>query len=219
MTQSRRKFSREPADARKAALIDATLELVAEKGVGGSTVRAIAERADVTPGLIRHYFSSKEDLITAAYEQHMTGLTELTAAMAEQSCGTAVSRLAGFVVASLTPPVVDERSVALWASFLNRVQQDPEMRRIHAETYADFRGRLESLISAALAEVGAPATPAQLRQLAIAANAVVDGLWLEGGALPEAFEPGELPQIGLRSVSAITGLNLQNPSKEKAGKP
>lgn len=216
MGHDRRKFSREPAEARRAALIDATLELVAEKGVRGSTVRAIAERAGVTQGLIRHYFLSKEELITAAYEQHMTGLTELTAALAEQNGGSALERLARFVVASLTPPVVDARSVALWASFLNRVQQDPDMRRIHAKTYADFRGRLETLIATALEEAGTPATPAQLRQLAIAANAVVDGLWLEGGALPEAFDPGELPQIGLRSVSAITGLNLQPPSHERA---
>lgn len=219
MSHDRRKFSRETADARKAALIEATLELVAEKGVRGSTVRAIAERAGVTQGLIRHYFSSKEELITAAYERHMTCLTELTATLSEVNGGSALARLAGFVVASLTPPVVDARSVALWASFLTTVQQDPEMRRIHAQTYADFRGRLETLISAALEEAGTPAAPAQLRQLAIASNAVVDGLWLEGGALPEAFDPGELPRIGLQSVSAITGLNLQIPSQQKAEQP
>ena len=49
----------------------------------------------------------------------------------------------------------------------------------------------------------------QARRLAIACNAVIDGLWLEGGALPEAFEAGELPEIALQSVGAILGLNLE----------
>ena len=71
MSDDRRKFKRESAEARKEALILATLELVAENGVRGATVRGIAQRADVTQGLIRHYFSSKEELIIAAYEHHM----------------------------------------------------------------------------------------------------------------------------------------------------
>ncbi|MGR3762281.1 TetR/AcrR family transcriptional regulator (plasmid) [Roseobacteraceae bacterium NS-SX3] len=215
MSEDRRKFTREPAEARKDALIRAALDLVAENGVRGATVRAIAERADVTQGLIRHYFSSKEDLITAAYEYHMTAMTDLTEAPAVRMQGRAADRLAAFVVASLQPPVVDPRAIALWASFLNKVRQDPGMKAIHERTYADFRNRLQALIAAALEEAGRPAGAGRLRQLAIACNAVIDGLWLEGGALPDAFAPGELPDIGLDSVGALIGLDL----KQKAEKP
>ncbi|MFW8594672.1 TetR family transcriptional regulator C-terminal domain-containing protein [Cribrihabitans neustonicus] len=210
MSEDRRKFRRETPEQRKLALIEAALALVAEKGVRGATVRAIAERAEVTQGLIRHYFSSKEELIAAAYEHHMTFMTDLTAAPAAAGGErSARDRLAAFVVASLTAPVVDPRSIALWASFLNKVQHDPQMRATHARTYADFRGRLGALVSAALEEAGRPPPPAQAHRLAIACNAVIDGLWLEGGALPEAFEPGELPGIGLDSIGAIIGLDLQ----------
>ncbi|TDE37919.1 TetR/AcrR family transcriptional regulator [Antarcticimicrobium sediminis] len=212
MAEERRKFKRESAQARREALICATLELVAEHGVRGATVRGIAERADVTQGLIRHYFSSKEDLITAAYEYHMTHMTDLTEAPASQLQGTARDRLVAFVEASLTAPVVDPQSIALWASFLNKVQNDPAMKAIHARTYADFRDRLEALIAAALGEAGQVTEAGQLRHLAIACNAVIDGLWLEGGALPDAFEPDELPKIGLISVGAIVGLNLTHSS-------
>ncbi|MFW8636273.1 TetR/AcrR family transcriptional regulator [Cribrihabitans pelagius] len=215
MSEDRRKFRRETPEQRKLALIEAALALVAEKGVRGATVRAIAERAEVTQGLIRHYFSSKEELIAAAYEHHMTFMTDLTAAPAAGDERPARERLTAFVVASLTAPVVDPRSIALWASFLNKVQRDPQMRATHARTYADFRDRLEDLIRAALEEAGQPAAPAQARRLATACNAVIDGLWLEGGALPEAFEPGELPDIGLDSIGAIIGLDLQ----QKAERP
>ena len=49
---------------------------------------------------------------------------------------------------------------------------------------------------------------ATLRADAIACNGVIDGLWLEGCALPEAFVKNELAEIGLRSVGAILGVNL-----------
>ena len=66
MPGSTQKFRREPAEQRKDDLIQATLSLIAEQGVRAATVRAIAKRADVTQGLIRHYFSTKHDLILAA---------------------------------------------------------------------------------------------------------------------------------------------------------
>jgi AcrR family transcriptional regulator len=204
----RRKFKRETGAQRKLALVEATLCLVAEQGVHGATVRAIAERADVTQGLIRHYFSSKEDLIVAAYLHHMTDMTEKTFAPATQQTGSHKDRLAAFVIASLTPPVVEPRSIALWASFLNMVQQDPRMKSTHEHTYIDFRDRLAALIRAALVEADQPAPAPRLRLLATACNAVIDGLWMEGGALPDAFGPDELPHIGLKSVGAIIGINL-----------
>lgn len=208
MSEERKKFRRESAESRQEALILATLELVAEQGVRGATVRGIAERADVTQGLIRHYFSSKEELIVAAYEHHMNSMTDQTFAPTKGAMDSARSRLAAFVTASLTPPVVDPRAIALWASFLNNVQRDPQMKATHERTYAYFRDQLEELIADSLKEAQRSVSPARLHQLAIACNAVIDGLWLEGGALPDAFAPGELVEIGLQSVSAIIDLDL-----------
>lgn len=202
------KFSREPAKQRKDDLIQATLSLIAERGVRAATVRAIAERAQVTQGLIRHYFSSKEDLIKAAYEFHMRRLTKMTAAPSAKKCNSARSRLATFVVTGLSPPVVESTAVSLWAGFLNMLREGAEIQAIHERNYFDFRDRLEALIADALAEAGRPVSAAELRGLAIGCNAVIDGLWMEGGALPEAFAAGELPQIGLQSVGAIIGLDL-----------
>lgn len=209
MSEDRRKFTRESAAQRKQALIMATLELVAEKGVQGATARAIAERAQVTQGLIRHYFPSKEDLITAAFEHHMTHITDLAFAPVAENSGSARQRLRVFVQSSLLPPVVDSRSIALWAGFLNRVQHDAQMKETHAKTYVYFRNQLEDLIRAALEEAGIAASAERLYKLATACNGLIDGLWMEGGALPDEFAPGELSQIGLDAVGAIIGLPLE----------
>ena len=84
MPQTRKKHQRQTPGFRRQALIDATLNLLAEGGPEVATVRVIAKKAGVTQGLIRHYFSTKDDLIAAAYEQHMTQMTEATSAVLEQ---------------------------------------------------------------------------------------------------------------------------------------
>lgn len=205
MTAARRSFTRDDPETRRAALISATLRLMAEAGPQAATVRAIAADAGVSPGMIRHHFTSKDELVNAAYAAHMTAQIEATEAAAGKGDG-ARGRLARFVAASLMPPVVDPRALSLWAAFIHMIRRDPAMRATHAESYLAYRDRLERLIAGALAEAGRAHVPT--RPLAIACNAVIDGLWLEAGALPEAFAPGEVTRTGLDSVGAILALDL-----------
>jgi len=53
----------------KARIREAAMELIGEVGYDRATTRAIAERAGVTSGLIRHHYGSKEGLLTACDEQ------------------------------------------------------------------------------------------------------------------------------------------------------
>lgn len=205
MSGERKRFTRESEERRRETLIAATLELVAEGGVAMATVRAIAERAGVTPGLIRHYFATKEALTRAAYRHLMERMTEENLSVLDEQAGqSAEARLAAFVAASLRAPVVAPERLGRWAAFIQMVRQDPAIREIHELTYLHYRDRLESL----LAELPGPRPPADLRRLAIACNGVIDGLWLEGCALPESFDDDELARIGVASVGAILGLDL-----------
>ncbi|MGQ0566956.1 MAG: TetR/AcrR family transcriptional regulator [Gemmobacter sp.] len=203
MTGDRRKFRREGEERRREALIAAALDLFAEGGEAAATVRAIADRAGVTPGLIRHYFSSKEDLVRAAYAAVMDRMTA-ESDEAAKSDADPVDRLMAFVAASLRPPVMDAERVGLWAGFLHQVRRDPEMRGVHKLTYLAYRDRLEALILT----LPGHGDQDRARRLAIACNGVIDGLWMEGGMLPEAFGPGELEAIGLAAVRSILGLPM-----------
>ena len=205
MKPDRRPYRRESEDHRREALIHATQSLVAEGGPRAATVRAIAERAGVTPGLIRHYFGSKDDLSRAAYRTLIDGMTDKGSDALMGAGANAAERLAVFVAASLRPPVVDAGAVGLWAGYLHTVQADPALLALHEKGYLRYRDMLQGLI----ADLDRPgAAPARLRQEAIACNAVIDGLWLEGGVLPHGFAAGELVRIGLTSVGAILGVDL-----------
>lgn len=208
MRKDRRRFTREDPDSRKEALIRATLSLIAARGPSALTVRAIADEAGVTQGMIRHYFSSKQDLVNAAYQAHMQGQTEMSQNARDSGGSTAQQRLARMVRASVTPPVADPMALSLWAGFIHMVRRDPAMRITHEKTYLLYRDLLQKMIVAALSEAGRAVDDPEARRLAIACNAVIDGLWLEGGALPDAFGEDELGQIGLDAVGAIIGLTL-----------
>lgn len=208
----RRPYRREAEDIRRDALIGAALELIAEGGAKSATVRAIADRAGVTPGLIRHYFASKEELTRAAYRRLMDRMTGENAQVLDAPQESPLARLTAFVVASLRPPIVDPERVGLWAGFLHAVRRDPQMKLIHETGYHDYRDLLQSLI----ADLPRVATVAQLRADAIACNAVIDGLWLEGSVLPDSFAPGEIEAIGVSAVGAILGVVMLAPPQNPA---
>lgn len=50
----------------KAALLDATLDLLVESGYKATTVTAVAHRAEVSLGALLHHFPTKTDLLSAA---------------------------------------------------------------------------------------------------------------------------------------------------------
>ncbi len=66
VTGNRRKFRRKGGTARREALMDAALQGMAEGGAEAATLRGIADRAGVAPGLDRHCFQSGRDRTRAA---------------------------------------------------------------------------------------------------------------------------------------------------------
>jgi len=59
-----------PKRDRREDILQASLKLFAEKGFHGTSMRDIARAADITEGLIYHYFTNKRDLFTAIIEEH-----------------------------------------------------------------------------------------------------------------------------------------------------
>ncbi|NDV00208.1 TetR/AcrR family transcriptional regulator [Pseudoroseicyclus tamaricis] len=208
MTTTRRAYRRESPANRRQDLVDATLTLLAEAGPEAATVRAIAERAGVTQGMIRHHFNGKDALVNAAYQAHMAALSEAIAAQVAAAGPSATARLTAMIRASVTPPVAESTGLSLWAGFLHLVRQSPAMAVTHEASYLAYRDQLQALLVEARQEAGNPLPEEEARALAIASNAVIDGLWLEAGALPEAFSPGEIFSLALASVGTLAGLTL-----------
>lgn len=68
--------SQEKTDKRE-QLLNAAEELFAEKGFDGTSVRDIAQKADVNLAMISYYFGSKEKLLQVLIEHRMAASSEL----------------------------------------------------------------------------------------------------------------------------------------------
>jgi len=202
---TRRVFHHEPEAVRQNDLIAATLDSIAELGLAGATVREVAHRAGVTPGLIRRYFDNKERLVAAAYRSFISDLT--AAAAAGCGDGSAHSRLAGLIRASVTAPVADGRAVSIWAAFIGTVNADPVMAETHREGYRAFRDLVERLVGEIMAERGTPASHQVIRQHAIVLNALLDGLWIEISMGGDDFSRLDVVRIALNSTATLLGID------------
>ncbi|QSB13581.1 TetR/AcrR family transcriptional regulator [Natronosporangium hydrolyticum] len=66
--------------ARRAQLIEVTIELVADKGYAGASLSGIAERAGITKAAVLYHFPTKAAVIQAAHGHALTALTDEVAA-------------------------------------------------------------------------------------------------------------------------------------------
>lgn len=206
MTNNRKQFNRESEQKRRTDLILATQECVVRGGIGEATIRRIADVADVTPGLVRHYFTDKNELICAAYRHTMDEMFAGARQGVDEFQGSAMERLRLFINTSLQPGVMNSRYHQLWASFTSLTRSNPEMAKIHHESYLEFRMGCQDLVEGVLIELNISVDARQLEHYGIMVNALLDGLWLEGCLAMELFEEGLLADIGLRSVQSVLGI-------------
>jgi len=73
---TKRRTQSERREQTRGALIDATIELLMERGMQGAAVQEICKRAGVTTGAIQHQFGSKTGLIAEVVETLFTSFAD-----------------------------------------------------------------------------------------------------------------------------------------------
>lgn len=208
-------FRRLPDFDRRADLIETTLDCIADLGIQSTTVRAVAGRAGVSNGLIRHHFLSKDNLIVAAYRRTIELVTGPGLTVLNDSDCAPHERLARFVVASLSGSVADPRLMSLWATFISQIHINADFAREHHQGYVAYRDATEVLISEVLAAEGRPVLAQECRRLAIALTALIDGLWIEGCMSAAEMDEDLQIAVGLESVEKLLNIKLPGIRREK----
>ena len=170
------RFTRDLPEVRKRKLIEATAQCLAELGHAGTSVRAVAAKANVSPGLVAHHFKGIDDLIVATYDHVGRQVAETLTQAMESASDDAELKLRAFIDVSFKPPVLDRDLLAIWLSFWSLVRRDPGVRKVHKKIYTDYRRRLEELIADI---AGARRIKIDTHLAALGFTAMLDGLWLE----------------------------------------
>jgi AcrR family transcriptional regulator len=125
----------------RARIRDAAIARFADDGVAGSSVRAIAVDAGVSPALVIHHFGSK-DALRVACDQHVAALVreQKTAAMA---AGPQLDPLAALRQAGEGPPVLRYLARTL-------IDGSPHVAELVKELVDDAVGYMEQGVAAGL---------------------------------------------------------------------
>ena len=180
-------------------LLDGARSVVADRGVAGATVEAMAGAADRTSGALYDHFGDKDGLIVALLD--------------EWKEATATATLADLT--GTDDP--DERLRSLWANFaapraaggqqwmllehelwLYACRQ-PEATGAAADRYGDVRARLADSLAGGLLQAGAERSQDQAARLATLVIGLMVGLEMQRRLDPDAV-PDDLAVAGLRAL-------------------
>jgi AcrR family transcriptional regulator len=135
-TQGQRK-----AETRR-RLIEAAVRLIAERGIDGVSVDALADEAHRTSGAVYAHFGSKDGLVTAALDEWTDAVGTVIAALLEASPDLP-SRLDGWWATFVDPP--DSRGdqwLLLEHELWLRAARDPAVAAPLAQRYAAARAAM-----------------------------------------------------------------------------
>ena len=134
-----------PAD-RRAAIVDATLQVMLRKGLAGTTVRDIAEQLDCSSGLVHHYFESMDDLLAEAFAQ--AAAADLASARAAAERGEdPIDRLRRFIASYSRAD--EDWSFQLWLDAWSEAVRRPAVGRTSRRLNEQWHSLLVELITAA----------------------------------------------------------------------
>ena len=134
--------ARASADDRRAAIIEAAVRVIAAQGVGQARLADIAEEADVSLGLVQHYFRHRERVVTEAFRSETERVTERWLDVAD-SAAPPLHRLLLFL--RLATPAgaaaagrAHDTGWAFWIEFWSIANRDPAIREQVREFYASY---------------------------------------------------------------------------------
>lgn len=175
-------------EERRQRILRAALLVIGERGVSGTTHRAVAARAGVPVATTTYYFATLDELLEDALrlfvDEEVAALRAATAELAAAGDVSAAA-VADLVESILVPPDAERVAVAV-AQFDLYVEaaRRPALREVAGECIAAY----EDFAAAALEAVGAP-DPEGLAPIFVA---LADGLGLQRVARGEA-DPRQVP--------------------------
>jgi AcrR family transcriptional regulator len=131
---------------RREQIIEAALRVFAQKGFVRATNKEIAQEAGITPGLIYHYFESKEDLLRAAIAEHSP--LRLIHALPAETLDEPPEPFLRFLAQQLLLILEDEHFVRLMRVFLPEVIYHPELTSFNLPAMHEVAGFLEHYLIA-----------------------------------------------------------------------
>lgn len=171
---------RPSSEARKTELIVATLNSLRKHGYLNSTINTITEESGMSRGLISHYFTNKDELLSVAHKYYWQNVDDFFRHVVRS---TDNGNFAKLYHAVSVPFLRDTGYEQMMIHFFSAAWILPDVLKLHREMWARWRASVERRLTAVAAERN---MTIDARMAAISLTQLADGLWL-GMVMEESF--------------------------------
>ncbi len=142
-------MTRMTPDARREAIVDATVRVAVVKGLASTTVRDVAGEMGTSSGLIHHYFDSMDEVLAAAFER--VARQDLAISEAQMAAAPSPTDALRSFFETYTPADKDW-AFQLWLDAWAEAARRPAVQATSRRLNLAWQGLLETTIRAGVAD-------------------------------------------------------------------
>ena len=135
-------------------MIDACISALHIHGPSRTTVEKVVALADLSPGIVRFYFDSKDAMLLASLAHLAAEFEERVMVPVAQLKETPVAALEKLVELYLDPDIASPRKVSVWYSFWGEASSRQEYYDICGRKDEDFAALVRDLVARVVAMAG-----------------------------------------------------------------
>ncbi|WP_151708929.1 transcriptional regulator BetI [Acinetobacter brisouii] len=163
----------QPEHIRREQIMTAAFAVIAQEGLTNTTMAKIAKQADLSTGIVSHYFGDKQGLIDACMRELLNVLLRKTEDYKAEAQAEPQSQIRAIIDSNFDASQTTSQAMRVWLEFWSASMHMPELHRLQRvndqRLYSNLHHHFLQLLSKEQADVAA-------RGMA----ALIDGLWLRG---------------------------------------
>lgn len=212
---------KETVEKRRIEILEATCDVVIERGFAGTRVADVAKRLGVSNSLIHYHFASKEELLAAAFEHYARkDLGEMQTD--SEAAPTAAAKL-WRLIESYVPEGSDDVEWMLWIDAWGEALRNPKMKPISQDLDEQSIAVFEKVLRTG--NESGEFHCVNPRESATRISGLIDGLAVQYAAHEGVLKRKEFIRLMRQLAAAETGLspddirdNRRSPRSANGGK-
>ena len=167
-------------------MIDATINCIARKGLGSTTLADVAMEAGLSQGIVNLHFNSKDNLLAETLRFLAEDYDAQFMKAIEQAAADAASKLQALMEMDMSPSICDRKKLSVWFAFWGEVKAVPTYQKMCAAYDDRYDEIIFGLCSDIVREGDYENIDAQI--VTDALSSLTDGLWLSCLINPKSFD-------------------------------
>ncbi len=185
------------------ALVEATLDCVAELGIARSSVSEIIARAGLSRGMIHLHFETKDNLLKAAIERANEIYYDELEVLLRQAGPSPQETIDAVIRSDLSENVLNRRYISIWYAFRGEAREREVFRRLNDTRDERMRTIILEAFLPMLREQGTPDAELVARDATDGLIALLEGMWNDYLLHPDAFDRDQACRVAFRFIAGL----------------